>query len=1254
MIQIDRMSLDYWADTPECEAKLPDLVRRLIRSAVPGRSLVAMPGGSAVPLAGWDGRVETAEGNAYVPAGTSGWELSRQKKVASKASADYAKRTDSPGEVDPGTSTFVFVTPRTWTGKEKWAAKRRAEGLWRDVRVLDGVDLGQWLDLAPAVGAWLAREIGLVPPTGMLPLDEWWRAWSTAATPPLSPQLVTAGRAEQASALSDWARSDPAEFYVQGETRQEAIAFVAATALIAWEDWGETFCSQTVVVETADAWFTLENEKSGLVLVASTSDAPAPVAAVAAGHHVLRPLGRDETPRGHGYRLPTPDRQDFIDALIQMGLGSKQAEDLTRSTARSLPVVRRRLGGPIPAWATGQEARSLVPAILVGQWEEEHAGDREIISRIGGRPYDEIIGALVVLAQLPDAPLRRAGRNWRLTSHEESWELVAPFLTSPDVERFRAVATEVLSQRSPAFDLPVDERFMAGIKGATLPHSENIRQGIARALAIAGSRPELAENAPEVEDSTRLVVRDAMAQWDDWRMWATLAPELSTLAEAAPEEVLDAVERALDAEPSPFLELFRQEGQGVLGGCPHCGLLWGLERIAWAPEYFARAALALARLAALDPGGGSSNRPLSSLQVLFLAWRRNSAVQDEHRLETLEMLLKRAPDSGWRLLVGVCPKNHDMAVDHAPPMWRSWGEEVERQPAIAEIVAYSDAVVKLLLRHVDQDASRWPDAIGVVADLPEPARSEAIELLTESCPAIKTQQGAAQVWNALRALLHHHRSFSEAAWAMPTEHLDKLSNAYEQLTPEDLIEANAWIFDEWPKPPSGFSHDFGQDREMVEKAQVAAAKLVVEERGLEGLVALAQAAPSPGQVGRAAAASADTGSLVRLIVPFLGEPNMNLRRFAAGWCGRLFVEGGWSPLEEMLTLAKEAGMSPLSLADVYLAAAVERETWDRLGVEDAETQREYWSQLNPWMVRDDDGDLLPLAVPELLNVGRAGAATDLLFFNAGAQAQLIVDVLENLPRAVSADEPASQQTLPDAFHIADLFRRLDAAPDVTEETVARLEIPFVGLLEHHRAMALHRVVVNDPVTFSDLTTWAFKRDDGQGEDEEIDQDARANRGHRAFGILRELRGIPGGRGDGTVDAEILERWVDEARRLCREHGRAVIGDDLIGKIMANAPAGADGYWPSEAVRDALDKHHAEQMGIGFVIGKLNLRGVTSRGVFEGGGQERSLAAELLSHADAVTTRWPFTAKLLRAIARSYERDARNEDVRADWRDLFDL
>ena len=64
------------------------------------------------------------------------------------------------------------------------------------------------------------------------------------------------------------------------------------------------------------------------------------------------------------------------------------------------------------------------------------------------------------------------------------------------------------------------------------------------------------------------------------------------------------------------------------------------------------------------------------------------------------------------------------------------------------------------------------------------------------------------------------------------------------------------------------------------------------------------------------------------------------------------------------------------------------------------------------------------------------------------------------------------------------------------------------------------------------------------------------------------------------------------------------------------------------------------------MGIFNKRGVTSRGLTDGGVQERALADRYEASATALMDDWPRVARLLRDVAEGYRRDALREDEEA--------
>ena len=71
-------------------------------------------------------------GNAVDTPGSFGWEFGCNKDPKQKAEHDYAARVTGVSAADQKNTTFVFVTPRNWPGKDDWARAKKAEGFWKD------------------------------------------------------------------------------------------------------------------------------------------------------------------------------------------------------------------------------------------------------------------------------------------------------------------------------------------------------------------------------------------------------------------------------------------------------------------------------------------------------------------------------------------------------------------------------------------------------------------------------------------------------------------------------------------------------------------------------------------------------------------------------------------------------------------------------------------------------------------------------------------------------------------------------------------------------------------------------------------------------------------------------------------------------------------------------------------------------------------------------------------------------------------
>src|SRR5215468_575121 len=233
---ITASDLKNWANTKQkhCSVTLPELIRRLIFATAPVIEEIDFPSGDSTSTGGWDGRLKAPEGvmSPFFPDGWSGWEIGAEKTPGKKAEEDYTSRTNDPQGLTKDQSTFVFVTPRSFPNRSKWLEEKRKIGDWNEVRVIAADVLETWLDNAAAVALWLARQIGKVVDGGVRDLEDVWEEWSAATNPKMTPELAIAGRTKEAQRVQQWIASKAGILEVQGDSPDEAAAFLYASILV--------------------------------------------------------------------------------------------------------------------------------------------------------------------------------------------------------------------------------------------------------------------------------------------------------------------------------------------------------------------------------------------------------------------------------------------------------------------------------------------------------------------------------------------------------------------------------------------------------------------------------------------------------------------------------------------------------------------------------------------------------------------------------------------------------------------------------------------------------------------------------------------------------------------------------------------------------------------------------------------------------------------------------------------------------------
>ena len=237
-------------------------------------------------------------------------------------------------------------------------------------------------------------------------------------------------------------------------------------------------------------------------------------------------------------------------------------------------------------WTCHPNATYLALAVLIGAWDENCQCDVETVTQLLGIGYDEWLGKANELLHSPDSPLSLKNGIWKVVNRSELWSLLGSRIFDRDLDTFKSLALTVLKEPDPAFELPAEERYGAIIHGKVPKNSFVLREGLSEGLAILGSQSDACSHCSlgRAEKISRLVIHEILTD-AEWALWGSLDSLLPTLAEAAPNEFLRAVENALRQQPCPFDELFAQEDIGITRENYLTGLLWALEGLAWDEQF---------------------------------------------------------------------------------------------------------------------------------------------------------------------------------------------------------------------------------------------------------------------------------------------------------------------------------------------------------------------------------------------------------------------------------------------------------------------------------------------------------------------------------------------------------------------------------------------------------------------------------------------------------------------------------------------
>ena len=1267
-LEIAARDIEAWVDRDlSARARLSVLLRILVHSTGLGLTRVDFPGNDDSQRPGWDGYVEGTDPTPWLPQGASGWEFGVNKNVKRKADSDFAKAHKAVGEAERKATSFIFVTPRHWPGKSDWVLEKASQNLWKEVRAYDSSDLEQWLQQSIPGQTWFANET-VRPSEGVWSLDKCWSDWADVTDPPLIGSLfapaIEVARGQIATRLAE-PPSEP--IVISADSVGEALAFLAQLFGPGGGEELERCRDRVLIFDRPGTLPRLAQGTKNFIAVATNREVEMELGPLAGTMHSIVIYPRNVAHSNPHITLEPLAHDALRASLEEMHYQRDDVERYAIESGRSLTILRRRLSTVpavrTPRWAAQSgTAADLVPLLLVGTWSATNTADQTVLKLLAeADSFDELERRCQRLAALNDPPIWSIGSYRGVLSKIDILFAVADHITSDDLGRYFELAKIVLGEDDPKLDLPADQRWAAVIHHKSREFSEALRDGVRETLvllAVHGNYLFRERLGVDCEVAVVRLVHDLLTPLKT-RLLEANDRDLPSYAEAAPDEFLSILEEDLEAAEPATYGLLEPVGSAILGGCPRSGLLWALEGLAWNPETLPRVALILARLSHIEINDNWVNKPINSLVSIFRVWMPQTAAGHDVRLETLKLLVRLTPQVGWKVCLAQVAAGDSIGHYNYKPRWRNdghgFGEPIRK---LGPIRAFVRDAAEIVLNWESYTHDMLCDLVQQISDFDDSEQAKVWELIrawggeaSDPDRAVVREQirvAGMSRQGVRRATERAHKSLRATADAV-----------YRTLEPEDIVVRHGWLFREhWIEESASelVDEEFEPTKReaRITRLRTSALREIYEARGLEGVIDLAENGNTARVIGWLMADEILSGDgvldLLSSAIPLVpGSRGTNLGIFLGGVLASVEAGGQYSAILDHL---KER-LSKADLVSLMLLAPFSRTTWRFVDALGDEHSLRYWQEAPGGLVHGTQGECTEV-VQRLLSAKRPRAAFACARFGLDALSpELLFRVMSEIPKSVSREGDGYQL---DRFELERAFELLNNSPKVTIDQMAGLEFAYIDALyqpwreDNSGIPNLEKYINEHPELFVQAVVWTYRRDD-KGEDPaewkvpSAHAQSLAERGHK---LLDSLGRTPGMDDRRVLRAERLASWVAYVRDSCSSLARGAVADHCIGKLLSAAPAGEDGIWPCEPVRQVMEELGSKGMMEGARIGRYNSRGVTWRG--EGGDQERELANMYRQWANSVQYSHPFVASnLLMSIANTYDSEASNEDLKAGIR-----
>ena len=1015
-----------------------------------------------------------------------------------------------------------------------------------------------------------------------------WNRKSHAEGVTLAYDTILAGRDEARYKVLTTIHA-PSVLFIEADSQQEAIAFTTAS-LLSIED---ELCTQRVIIVTnQDVYNELEQEKNGYIII--TPLAVNPWVANQNGNSVLKCMSKSERGVMDGkITLPTLDRGGFIKALEDSGFTSDRARRIAVDVSLDVNFLWRTLKIETnnPIWADQQHIRTLIPAMLVGEWDESVKNDKDLLSILSGISYEEYFEKLQFIINAEESPLLKIGSVWQIKAPYTLYNLFYQDITDTDLNHFLECLEWLLEDDDPDALAKMDEGELKFWKDRHA-YSGYIKRGVFRSLTLLSIVFE------KYKRDNSVINKLIQTQLDGFTTERYLSNmhNIKWIAEANPSAFLDFIQKDITNGAQLMSKIFeiKQTPYSLTDtNIFYSDLLFCLENIAWSSELLPQTTEILLYLCKYPNSSNWTNRPINTLYNIYQFLLPQTFADFNHRFAILESLSSKYPKATFALCIKILKGIE--ARTFFPTSHFQWrGAELYKEKQ------YIYPIPELHVRQVlslSFELCKWTkeEILTYIELSTRPfmyfVRATLLDVIKEHIDTIKNDENTI---TQLRKIIDDHTAMYEAYWAMNKEDITAYKELLKQIEPQDIITQTKPYFENTfynyrllGIKDSNYADGITKTRQLrAQKLQV-----VYEQQGLDGIWALLTVVKSKDALaeGFAEWSNDDYYSIVY-------EKYCNGEiptAFVCKYFLLLYFKNGKDAYLKIVDHLN--GINESKIPIVLYAPEFQTELASYAESKSQKIYREYWQNVTTGFISNEH---VANVVRKLFEVERYD---DILVHFCSKERLALIPNDDKVNLLCDIFNRGRFDILHrNIYQVAEFLETITLENRITQkDTILLLELSLFKSLQHYlhgNKMHLIKEINDNPDFLMQIVKYMFLPDEGGTEN--IDKPGNAGIIRVVWDFWYHYHSVPCTNDDGVIDEQKLKEYIYALKALAPNYKRTKSVSYIIGKILGNIPEGED--YPTDMMCEIVEALNDDAIDSEMGTCIFNKRGATSRSVFEGG------------------------------------------------------